>query len=399
MLSTVYVVPPEMPVWEAPQGIRYDFLDGARVYLPEREGGVWFVTLKDVDSGLIVYQNEIKTGVLKSKKRYFVRFEIKVERRSDAGDIEPVFEHVLDLRDRDVVVQIPVGTIGDVFAWFPYVSRFAETNKAKVTCVLSPVLIPLFEATYPELRLMTAAQIEAENVMNRAYANYHMGLFFTDAENTLQPTDFRHVGLHKTAAYILGVDPAEIRPRIALEDDTRPIEEPYVCIAVQSSAQCKYWNNPTGWLEVVRHIKARGYRVICIDQKPVNGVGYVWNRIPHGAEDETGDRPLAERARRLKHAAFFVGLSSGLSWLAWAMETPVVMISGFTHPTNEFETPYRVINWHACNSCWNDPREMFDHNDFFWCPRHANTSRQFECTRLITADQVVKIIEPLLNIE
>ena len=61
------------------------------------------------------------------------------------------------------------------------------------------------------------------------------------------------------------------------------------------------------------------------------------------------------------------------------------MISGFTHPTNEFATPYRVINWHACNSCWNDVRHRFDHKDFLWCPRHAGTPRQFECTRLITA--------------
>ena len=65
------------------------------------------------------------------------------------------------------------------------------------------------------------------------------------------------------------------------------------------------------------------------------------NHIPHGVEDETGDRPLLERARWLKHAEFFVGLSSGLSWLAWAMDVPVVLISGFTAATNEFATPYR----------------------------------------------------------
>ncbi|WP_244549455.1 hypothetical protein [Bradyrhizobium erythrophlei] len=62
------------------------------------------------------------------------------------------------------------------------------------------------------------------------------------------------------------------------------------------------------------------------------------------------------------------------------------MISGFTHPTNEFETPYRIVNFHACNSFWNDPRMRFDHKDFLWRPRHANSPRQFECTRLITAD-------------
>jgi autotransporter strand-loop-strand O-heptosyltransferase len=71
----------------------------------------------------------------------------------------------------------------------------------------------------------------------------------------------------------------------------------------------------------------------------------------------------------------------------------VVLISGFTHPTNEFQTPYRVVNYHACNSCWNDPHHRFDHHDFLWCPRHAGTPRQFECTRLITTGQVKSVLQ------
>ena len=78
-----------------------------------------------------------------------------------------------------------------------------------------------------------------------------MGLFFDDKDCIYQPSDFRHVGLHRTAGYILGVDPTEEPPRIALADDSRPIAEPYVCIAVQSTTQSKYWNNPTGWREIV----------------------------------------------------------------------------------------------------------------------------------------------------
>ncbi len=177
-----------------------------------------------------------------------------------------------------------------------------------------------------------------------------------------------------------------------MSDDSRPIPEPYVCIAAQSTTQSKYWNNPEGWRAVVKMLKDAGYRVICIDQKPAHGIGLVWNQIPHGCEDETGERSLQERARWLKHCDFFIGLSSGLSWLAWAAGCPVVMISGFTHPLNEFATPYRVINYHTCNSCWNDPHLRFDHKDFLWCPRHKDTPRQFECTRLITADQVKAVI-------
>jgi hypothetical protein len=75
------------------------------------------------------------------------------------------------------------------------------------------------------------------------------------------------------------------------------------------------------------------------------------------------------------------------------------MISGLTHPTNEFFTPYRVINYNICNGCWNDPTAAFDRHDFMSCPRHANTPRQFECTRLITADHVKAAIHAFRDLE
>jgi autotransporter strand-loop-strand O-heptosyltransferase len=87
-------------------------------------------------------------------------------------------------------------------------------------------------------------------------------------------------------------------------------------------------DSPNGWREIVRFLKDAGYRVVCIDLKPTHGTGLIRNHIPNGAKDETGDRPLLERARWLKNAELHVGLSSGLSWLAWAVGTPVIMISG-----------------------------------------------------------------------
>ncbi len=180
---------------------------------------------------------------------------------------------------------------------------------------------------------------------------------------------------------------------MAVDPGGAPIEGPYVCIAAQASGQAKYWNNPQGWPAVIAFLKAAGFRVVCIDRQAVNGRGLVWNHIPHGAEDQTGDRPLSERARWLRHATALVGLSSGLSWLAWAVGTLVVMISGLSLPLNEFATPWRVTNLHACNGCANDTRHRFDPADFLWCPRHAGTARQFECTRLITAAQVTGAIE------
>jgi len=387
-----YPPPAGSPTQSGPKGIRFDFNQGARLLLPNRTEGKWQVRLRDLDTGNILFQTENQGALARSSKRFFVRFSIEVWELDEAGTATSVLAHEYDARDRDVLIQFPVGTLGDVLAWFPYAARFGEVHGCRLTCAMSGLIIPLLRDAYPAIRFVTHEESAEQDLAALAYATYCPGLFFDDKEFVNQPTDFRHVGLHRTAGYILGVDPAEEPPRLALPDEERPIAEPYVCIAVQSTTQAKYWNNPNGWREIVGFLREAGYRVICIDQKPVHGSGIVWNHIPHGAEDETGERPLAERARWLRHAEFFIGLSSGLSWLAWAAGTPVVLISGFSHPSNEFSTPYRVINWHTCNSCWNDVRERFDHKDFLWCPRHKDTPRQFECTRLITPDQVKHVL-------
>ncbi len=387
-VKPAYPPPAREPTQSGPRGLRFDFNLGARVLAPPIESEAkWRIRLRDLDTGNTLFDTAITSGFVNSSKRWFVRFQVEAW----VGD-EPVLTHDYDASGRPVLIQFPIGTLGDTLGWFPYAARFASMHGCRLTCAMSALIIPLFREAYPQIRFLPHEEVEPADY----YATYSLGLFFEDTDHAWQPTDFRTVGLHRTAGYILGVDPAEAAPLLALPDESRPIPERYVCIAVQSSSQCKYWNNPQGWRAVVERLKERGYRVICIDQKPVHGGGIVWTHIPHGAEDHTGDRPLTERARWLRHADGYVGLSSGLSWLAWAAGTKVLMISGFTHPLNEFATPWRVHNWHACNSCWNDPALRFDHKDFLWCPRHAGTARQFECTRLITADHVLSVLDRML---
>lgn len=382
-----YPRPAPLPTQDGPRGIKFDFNDGCRVVLPQSEYP-WRVKLSDLDTGNTLFETELKGGFVNSTKRYYVRIKLEVWQQE-----ESVLAHEYSAADREILIQLPVGTLGDPLGWFPYAAKFQEKHGCKLTCAIGDSISEMFRKTYPSITFQNHDEVKTDCF----YATYSLGLFFDDNDFVFQPTDFRHVGLHRTAGYILGVDPTEVAPRIHLPEDSRPVAEPYVCIGAQSTTQSKYWNNPTGWREVVAFLKEAGYRVVCIDQKATHGTGLIWNHIPYGAEDQTGDKPLLERARYLKHAEFFVGLSSGLSWLAWAMGTPVVMISGFTLPTNEFDTPYRVINYHACNGCWNDVRVRFDHKDFFWCPRHKDTPRQFECTRLITADQVKSVIRKIPN--
>ncbi len=384
-----------------PEGIRYDFNDGCRLLLPTRTSGLWRARLTDLDTGNVLFENESTGAQINSSKRWFVRFKIEVWALDEgaAGPVRDVFSHELDLVDQAVMIQFPVGTLGDSLAWFPYCDAFARAHpQAKVTVALSSAIIPLLKHAYQNLTLLTHEEVKAQALVAGLYATYSVGLFFNDVECNHQPVDFRHVGLHRTAGQILGVGSDELRARLALADESRPIAERYVCIAVQATSAAKTWANPLGWAEVVKFLKNQGYRVLCIDQKTAHGDGLYWTQIPHGAEDATG-MSLSETARYLMHAEFFVGLSSGLSWLAWCAGATTVLISGFSLPSTEFSTPYRVINWHTCNGCWSDPALRFDHKDFLWCPRHANTPRQFECTRLITAEHVIRVMKTLPQVQ
>jgi autotransporter strand-loop-strand O-heptosyltransferase len=363
--------------------IRYDFHYGARVQVGHE---LVRVRLIDLDDDVTLYDSEAQDAIVTSTKRYYVRFRIEVLR-----DGRLQFEHNYDACGRNVLIKLPVGTLGDALAWFPYAEQFRRKHGCKLFCSAAPEIAALFRESYPEITFIAPDAQIAE-----CYATYHLGIFFPCDDRAHQPVDFRVVGLHKTIGYLLGVAPVEVRPVVQVTQPRREIAEPYVCIAAQASTQCKYWNHPTGWMETVRFLKQLGYRVLCIDKQAAHGHGLSWNLIPYGAEDFTGNLSLQQRAALLLHADFFVGLSSGLSWLAWAVGTPVVMISGFTHPINEFETPYRVINYHVCNSCWNDTRIEFKHDDFMWCPRHQGTERQFECSRYITPGQVKAAIQRLL---
>lgn len=371
----------ETPTMEAIQGLRFDFCDGFRLQCPPGNGK-WHIRLIDLDEDKVVESAYVSGGELfKSKKRYFAKWKVLITSYVGTGG---TFEHEYNAEGKEVLIRMAFGALGDTFGWIPYVEKFRVKHKCRLILSVDPKFIPLFENTYPEIKFITK-----EAVGNYApYASYKVCLFGVN-NRTCQPYDYRKIALHKHAAYILGVDDTEEPPRFDLSAP-RTIMEPYVCISSFGSTQCKCWNNPRGWLDVVNFLNDSGYRVLDIDKYRGYGSGWHFNYLPYGSENFTGDKPLQERIDLLHHADFFIGLSSGLSWMAWGCKIPVVMISGFTYPWHEFYTPYRVFNETVCHGCWNEERS---NGDFFWCPRHKGDDRQFECTRKISSEQVIETIK------
>ena len=380
---------PQIPTQEAIDGIRFDFNDGLRVVIP-KGAKPYRIQFYDIDSESLVYETTTPQNggcTVSSHKKYFVRFRLIILEPTDKSVL---FTHDFDAKNKEVTVRFPVHTLGDSIGWFSYVERFQEKLKCKLNCVVSAWFSEVVKKQYPTINFVTSENVEKI----QSYANYNIGLWEI-GNITHQPIDHRYVGLHRLAAYILGVDDTDIPPRFDLSSP-RIIKEKYVCIGIQSTSLAKFWNNPHGWDKVVNFLKGNGFRVLCIDKESCCEKPGSYVRIPFGAEDFTGDKPLQERINILKDASFFIGLSSGLSWLAWGCGIPVVMISGFTNPLNEFKNPYRVINYNACNSCWNDLKD-FDLADFWCCPRLAGTEHRFECTAMISAEYVIKTIERLMN--
>ncbi|MGN0878596.1 MAG: hypothetical protein ACI4WT_03975 [Oligosphaeraceae bacterium] len=131
--KAAYAPPPETPTMEAVGGIRFDFNCGLRVSFPME--GEYRLLFRDLDSGVVLYCMDAEPGTMVgSLKRYFTRFGVEVYRRDDLK--RPVFTHDLDLGDKDVLVQIPQGALGDAIAWFSYVERFARKHSCRLSVAM-----------------------------------------------------------------------------------------------------------------------------------------------------------------------------------------------------------------------------------------------------------------------
>lgn len=356
-------------------GLKIDFNAGARVEVP---AGNWHIKISDFDTGLVGFDGDISEQILISLEKYYVNWYIEAWL-----DGEKVFEHLQDLSNQRIYIFMVNGVMGDTISVLPYVKALKEEHNAEIFLYPPKSFVDLCKEYLPDVTLV-------EEIPEDCYAAYCLAVF--DLPPYLIPDDSRHWPPYKSAQVILGLH--EMASEIHYYPTApREIKEKYVCIGVQASGIMKRWLYPDGWDIVVEYLKSLGYRVICIDgsDKVVENAYEI--KMPIGAENYTGMRPLMERINVLAYADFFIGLGSGLSWLANACGIPVVLISGFSLPMGEFETPYRVTNQLVCHGCYNDIRVNWK----TVCPYHRGTAREFECSKSITPLQVVQAIDRLIE--
>ena len=355
--------------------MRFDFNFGLRLDVP---AGNFHVTIGD-SNGQIFFDRDISDVRLISVEKYFIRWRVAVYR-----DGEKIFEHVFNPNGQKVLLNFDKRCgLGDNLAFLPSASEFKRKFNCAVSICLPEYLRELAANLYPDLPQV--AEINFDN-----YATYFYKMYGGDFP--FCKVDYRNEPLELMGNAILNLN--VLPPKPTFKPTLPPVtSEPYVCIGVQASIPRKGWLYPGGWEIVVDYLKSLGYRVFCIDKKKVQSDENYSVTMPANAEDFTGDFSIMERANMLYHAEFFIGLGSGLSWVADAVGCPVIMICGFSQNWFEFYTPYRVANRLVCNGCFNDLRVIFTH---VTCPYHHGTSRELECQKKIHPRQVINTIERLI---
>lgn len=349
--------------------VSVNFVNGARVELGGISGRKYEVQFWDGDN--LVFKNEIGVGCwCAPNRKYFTNWNIKIYTEGNL-----VYSNTINLNNKRVYLAIDSSSIGDTLAWMPYMEEFRKRHNCKL--IASTFWNDLFESRYSEIEFVNPG-----DVVNDLCAMYTVGCFY---DESLEPELCSTIPLQKVATNILGLEYKEIRPLISIKKSWPfSLTDKYVVIAPHSTAGLKYWNNPTGWQEVVDFLRNNGYKVYNVSREgcELNGV------------KNLKDYNIDTIINCIKGSEFFIGLSSGLSWLAWTLDKKVVLISNFTNEEHEFsDNCIRITNKNVCNSCWVKPEFRFDKGDWNWCPIHKGTDRQFECSKSITGQMVISEIQ------
>jgi autotransporter strand-loop-strand O-heptosyltransferase len=210
--------------------------------------------------------------------------------------------------------------LGDNIAWIPYFDEFRKKHNCTVIC--STFFNDLFESEYPHLLF-----VKPNTIISNVYAQFYVGAS-DDGNIKYCPRDYKNIRLQDIPCDILGLNFRELKPNVKISN-TPLSKKPYICISEYASGEDKMWGYKNGWQLVVDYVNGLGYEVHVISKESTS-----LNNII----DLTGNISLHNRISELNGAKIFMGVSSGLAWLSWAVGTHVVMISDISPESHEFQT-------------------------------------------------------------
>jgi len=319
----------------------------------------------------LVYKTNLSKNMWSSPNRvYQQNWKILVE----SEGFNQLFN--FDCEGKRVFISMDSSSLGDTIAWMPYIEEFRKKWNCQI--ITSTFWNFLFEKSYEKIEF-----VKPGTLVHNLYAMYTLGWFWNSDKEPEEPNT---IPLQKAATNILGLEWKEIKPEIDFTPGERPYTGKYVTIAPHSTSGLKYWNNTNGWQETINWLIVNGYKVVNVSKDNVDYNGVI----------NIEDKSLENTMNVIHHSEFLIGLSSGLSWLSWAIGKHVVMISNFTTSDHEFQSNCtRIVDYSVCFGCWNKNEYRFDKGDWNWCPVYKGTDKQFECHKKISSEMVINRIKSM----
>ena len=367
---------------EVENKVHYHFVKGPFVEIKGQKKAEYLVEFIDKKTDKILFKSNIGNNCwCKCNIEYFVDWKILIYENGKKWT-----EYDYNANNKKIYVALDSRALGDTLAWFPYLDEFRKKHNCKL--VASTFMNDFFSNEYPNIEF-----IKPGDTASDVYAMYCIGLFYNDDDSInlyKNPIDPKTVTLQKMCSDILGLEYTEIKPKLKRKNPSlEKINQ--ICIGVFGTAQSKFWNNPTGWQDVVDWLNDKGYTVRLISKESDD---YMGNKLPNGIVKHPNG-PIELVMDELKKSKAFIGIGSGLSWLSWALDTPTVLVSGFSYDWAEMQDCIRITAPKGkCEGCFN--RLRLNAGDWHWCPDHKGTDRQFECTKSITSEMVIKELEKFL---
>ena len=258
-------------------------------------------------------------------KQWFTNWKIYIYNSNNVL----VYTDIFNPNFKTIFIKVDAYALGDTIAWIPYIEEFRLKYCCNVICSTfhNEILID----NYPNILF-----VKPNTVINNVYAQYYIGAT-NDSNLYYSPLKVNYHPLQDVASSILDLDRKELKPNLSeIVKHSKPsINSKYVTLSEFGSSSDKEWKETNGWQQVVNYLNINGYKVVVVSKEKTNLVNVI---------DKSGNLPLIDRMVDIKHANFHLGVSSGLSWVSWGLNTHTVMISDVTPNFHEFQTKITRLN-------------------------------------------------------
>jgi len=217
---------------------------------------------------------------------------------------------------KTVYIHLLSNSIGDTIASTPYVSEYQKKHGVNV----------IFNINDPYIFLLNESYENIEFVGRNDVVEYDEKISIDYVFNkSIQGGYAEQLGFE---------NPPYIRPIVSIPELLRPIKNKYIALGVHSTCQIKYWNHPNGltsqgdstnWNELSSVLRKRGYTPVTVEKTDFYGIPPFYNGVPSKSNKQIG-KTLLDAVNIINHSDFYIGLSSGMSWVAHALGKKVANV-------------------------------------------------------------------------